>query len=825
MARQYDPHTFESKWQRRWEETKLNQVDLDTAKRPFYNLMEFPYPSGEGLHVGHFYTYSGADTYGRYQRMRGHDVFQPMGWDAFGINAENYALKIGQNPARVIPRNVRRFREDQMQRMGAAFDWSRELNTSDPRYYRWTQWIFIQLYKAGLAYRSKAPVNWCPTCLTTLANEQVVGGLCERCDTLVVQRELTQWFLRITDYADRLLDYSRVDFSSTTQRLQQHWIGRKEGAEVTFPVLEHDETVTVFTTRVDTLFGATFLVLAPEHPAVARLVSPAHRRAVEEYVGKVAFHTEMERLTGVRGKSAAFLGAYARNPVNGRALPIYVADYVLMSFGTGAIFGTPAHDQRDWEFAKAHDLPIIPVVQPLEDTRWQDPVETWDEAYEGDGVLINSGCYDGLAVESAKRAIVADLEAQGYACPAFSYRLRDWLISRQRYWGPPIPIIYCDKCGEMPVPEADLPVLLPETEHYRPLGTGESPLAAISEFVNVTCPSCSGPARRETDVSDTFLDSSWYYMRYISTEFDDRPWDDRRATTWLPVTMYVGGIEHSTMHHLYARFVWKALYDLGHIPPQLGDEPFARLRLHGMIIKDGAKISKSRGNVIIPDAYVSEWGADVMRTYMLFMAPYEEGGDFRDAGIVGVRRFFNRLWDQITMWTAETCDEPTSDAGCDPAVDTRARRILHRTIKRVTEDIESLSFNTAIAALMEGLNGLRSLPMSEEMQQEATRTLVLLLAPFAPHLAEELWELTGQPYSVHQQSWPEWEKAHITAENITLIVQVNGKVRDRLQVPADIDDQSAQEAALASDAVQQHLEGQSPRRVVVVPGKLVNVVV
>lgn len=757
VSQSYDPHTIESKWQHRWKKTKLYQIDLDTAKHPFYNLMEFPYPSGEGLHVGHFYTYSGADTYGRYQRMRGHDVFQPMGWDAFGINAENYALKIGQNPARVVPHNVRRFREDQMKRMGAAFDWSRELNTSDPRYYRWTQWIFIQLYKAGLAYRAQAPVNWCPACLTTLANEQVVGGLCERCDAAVVQRELTQWFFRITDYADRLLDYSKVDFSGTTLRLQQHWIGRKEGAEVTFTVRESDEAITVFTTRVDTLFGATFLVLAPEHPVVTRLVSPASRKAVDAYVENARFRTEMERLAGVQTKSAVFTGAYACNPANGRTLPVYVADYVLMSFGTGAIFGTPAHDQRDWEFAKAHNLPIIPVVQPLENAQWQMPVDTWNEAYEGDGVLINSGPYDGLTVDSAKSAIIADLEAHGLARPAFSYRLRDWLISRQRYWGPPIPIVYCDECGEQPVPEADLPVILPETEHYRPLGTSESPLASIPEFVNTICPSCTGPARRETDVSDTFLDSAWYFMRYIGTEFDDRPWDDERATSWLPVTMYIGGIEHSTMHHLYARFVWKALYDLGHIPPGLDDEPFAKLRLHGMIIKDGAKISKSRGNVIIPDEYVSKWGADVMRTYMLFMAPYEEGGDFRDAGIVGVRRFFNRLWELLGEWVTQQSAEPSCHDEHNPSIAEEARRILHRTIKRVTQDMESLSFNTAIAALMEALNGLRPLPLDSRVSREAARTLVLLSAPFAPHLAEELWELLGEPYSVHRQSWPVWD--------------------------------------------------------------------
>ena len=831
MSERYDPRAIEPKWQRIWEETKLYQVDLDAAKRPFYNLMEFPYPSGEGLHVGHFFTYSGADTHGRFQRMRGYDVFQPMGWDAFGIHGENYALKIGENPARVIPRNVRRFRDEQMKSMGAAFDWSREVNTTDPAYYRWTQWIFLQLYKGGLAYRAKAPVNWCPQCLTTLANEQVVAGLCERCDTPVTQRELTQWFFRITDYADRLLDYSGVDFGETTKRLQQHWIGRREGAEITFSVDDGDETITVFTTRPDTLFGATFLVLAPEHPAISHVTKDRERKAVQAYLDEVVYHTEMERLTGDRGKSGVFTGAYALNPVDGRPLPVFVADYVLMGFGTGAIFGTPAHDQRDWEFAQAHGLAIIPVVRPLMD----DGRTLENEAYEGDGVIINSGPYSGMAVDEAKGAVVVDLEARGLAQPAFSYRLRDWLISRQRYWGPPIPIIYCDKCGQQPVPEKSLPVLLPETEHYRPLGTGQSPLAGIPEFVHTICPCCGGPAQRETDVSDNFLDLAWYFLRYVN-EFDDRPWDAGRLEKWLPVTMYVGGPEHSTMHHLYARFIWKALYDLGRIPLELGDEPFAKLRLHGMIIKNGAKMSKSRGNYVDPDAYVSQWGADVMRSYMLFIGPYEEGGDFRDAGIVGVSRFFHRLWEQVGRWTDGQIEPPARatgngqpsqalSVGFRAAESRSARQLIHSTIKRVTDDIETLSFNTAIAALMEALNGLRALSLEGDIAGTAARTLVLLVAPFAPHLAEELWERLGEPYSVHQQPWPRWDETLVTEETVTLVVQINGKVRDRIPASADIDDASARALALNSEAVKRHLDGRAPQRVVVVPRKLVNIVV
>jgi leucyl-tRNA synthetase len=822
MSERYDPHVIEPKWQRVWEETQLHRLNLDAAERPFYNLVEFPYPSGEGLHVGHFFNYSGSDTYGRYQRMRGCDVFQPMGWDAFGIHAENYALQIGENPARVTPRNVRRFRDEQMKCMGAAFDWSRELNTSDPDYYRWTQWIFVQLYKGGLAYRAKAPVNWCPRCLTTLANEQVIAGLCERCDTPVKKRELTQWFFRITVYADRLLDYAKVDFSETTRRLQQHWIGRKEGAEIAFTVQGSNEAITVFTTRPDTLFGATFLVLAPEHPTVSRIANGEWRMAVDAYIEGAKHRSEMDRLTGEREKSGVFSGAYALNPVDGRPLPIYVADYVLMGFGSGAIFGTPAHDQRDWEFAQAHNLPIIPVVQPPRD-------EGRVEAYEGDGVLVNSGPYNGLTVEEAKRAIVADLEARGLARPGVSYRLRDWLISRQRYWGPPIPIVYCDECGELPLPEEDLPVMLPETEHYRPLGSGQSPLASIPEFVNTTCPRCGGPARRETDVSDNFLDSAWYFLRYLNTEFGDRPWDDERVKKWLPVTMYVGGIEHSTMHHLYARFLWKALYDLGHIPPELDDEPFTRLRLHGLIIKDGSRMSKSRGNVVNPDEYVAQWGADVMRTYMLFMGPYEEGGDFRDAGIVGVSRFFNRLWEQVGEWASLQVTSGQVAGAESPnariSESRRAKRIIHRTIKRVSEDIASLSFNTAIAALMEALNGLRGLSLEATVAREAARTMALLTAPFAPHLAEELWERLGEPYSVHQQPWPGWDEAWVAEETITLVVQVNGKLRDRVQAPAGIDDASARALALGSEAVQRHLGGRSPRRVIVVPGRLVNIVI
>jgi leucyl-tRNA synthetase len=817
----YDPHEVESRWQSAWEEARLYHTDLDGARRPFYNLMEFPYPSGEGLHVGHFYSYSGADTFGRFQRMRGYDVFQPMGFDAFGIHAENYALKMGLNPAELVPRNVRRFREEQLKRMGAAFDWSREVNTTDPRYYRWTQWIFLQLLRGGLAYRGEAAVNWCPSCLTTLADEQVVLGRCERCDAPVARRTLTQWFFRITAYAERLLDFTGADFSETTCSLQQHWIGRKEGAEIDFPIAGGAEHIKVFSTRADTLYGATFLVLAPEHPAVMRVTTGDQRGAVDAYLQQVAQHSEAERQAAEHAKTGVWTGSHAVNPVDGRLLPVWVADYVLSSFGTGAIFATPAHDQRDLDFARPHGLPVIPVVRPAgcggDDPQPGEGAGGGSRAYEGDGVLVNSGPYNGLSVDQARRAIVTELGARGLARPAVTYRLRNWLISRQRYWGPPIPVIYCDHCGQLPAPEDSLPILLPHTEHFRPLGTGLSPLAAVPEFVPTSCPSCGKAARRETDVSDNFLDSAWYFLRYLSTECDDRPWDAERLRRWLPVHMYIGGVEHSTMHHLYARFLWKALVDLGHSPSELGTEPFARLRLHGLIIKDGSRMSKSRGNIVNPDAYVARYGADVLRVHMLFLGPFEVGGDFRDSGINGIVRFLNRVW------RLATGDDIPQPEGADPAP---LLRVMHQTIRKVTGDLESLAFNTAISALMSYVNALQDQhPTAPPVAwAEAVRSLLLMLAPFAPHLSEELWARRGWPFSVHQQPWPAWDPQLAAEDLVTLVVQVDGKVRDRIQVPTGIGQAQAQELALASAAARRALSDRPVRQVVYVPGRLVNLV-
>ncbi len=821
----YNPHEIEAKWLQRWNAIELYQVDLDRARRPFYNLMEFPYPSGEGLHVGHFYTYSGADTYGRYQRMIGNDVFQPMGFDAFGIHGENYALKLGKNPAHVMPRNMARFREEQLKRMGAAFDWSREVDTTNPRYYKWTQWIFIQLFKAGLAYRAKALVNWCPTDLTVLADEQVIEGRCERCGTEVIKRDLEQWFFRITAYAERLLDHSKADFTETTKTLQRNWIGRSEGASVVFPIASEslplcaggdlEGGLEIFTTRPDTLWGATFMVLAPEYPLVDRITTPDRQAEITAYVAAAQKESEIERQDTARAKTGVFTGGYAINPVNDERIPIWVADYVLMTYGTGAIMAVPAHDQRDFEFARKFNLPIRVVVQPLE--RELKP-EVLTEAWPHDGVLINSGPIDGTPADRAVEKTIAWLERSGLGKRSVHYRLRDWLISRQRYWGPPIPMIYCDTDGWQPVPEDQLPVLLPLTENFRPTGTGQSPLASIPEFVNTPCPVCGGAARRETDVSDNFLDSAWYFLRYLSTEFDDRPWDRARVKQWLPVTHYMGGIEHSTLHHLYARFIWKALLDLGCLPSEVGEEPFKQLRLHGWILRDGAKMSKSRGNVVNPDEYVQRYGADVMRMQMLFAGSYAEGGDFRDAVISGIVRFSRRVWEWVTV-AAEAGPAPA------PADEEKALRAVHKAIKRLGEDLPGLGFNTSIAALMGTLNTLRDCHLSSSAHREIARLYVLILAPIAPFLAEELWEQLGGSFSVHQQAWPEYDPALVIDERITIPIQINGKLRARIEVAANASEDEVKQQALAAEDVQKHLIGKQIVTMIYAAGRLLNIVV
>ena len=807
----YQPAEVERKWQARWDERGTNtwtEEELRTAARPFYNLMMFPYPSAEGLHVGNIYAFTGADIFGRFKRLQGYDVFEPIGFDAFGIHSENFALKQGIHPGELIPRNVERFTK-QLRRVGFMYDWNHTVDTTRPEYYRWTQWIFLQLYKAGLAEKKEAGVNWCPNCNTVLANEQVVGGECERCGTAVEMRFLSQWFFRITQYAGKLLEnLKQLDWSDTTRKAQENWIGRSEGAEIRFPIVGQDQgepmAVSVFTTRPDTLFGATYMVLAPEHPLVDRITTDAQRAEVDEYRRQATATDLVSRKKTDKTKTGVDTGARALNPVNGEEIPVWIADYVLMEYGTGAIMAVPGHDERDFEFAQKFGLTIRRVVAG----EGEDGDTPLDAAYAGTGRLVNSGRFTGLEVETGKMAITTHIAQQGAGTSRVNYRLHDWTISRQRYWGPPIPILYCDACGTVPVPEDQLPVLLPAIEDFKPDASGISPLARHEEWYLTDCPSCGGRARRETDVSDTFLDSSWYFLRYPSAGNEAVPFDDAITKTWLPVHSYIGGNEHAVLHLLYSRFITMALKDMGHVG---FEEPFTRFRAHGHIVREGSKMSKSKGNVVVPDEYIAEWGADTFRTFLMFLGPYQEGGDFRDAALVGPFSFLNRLWDSVL--TAE-------DRELDPAVEQK----LHFTIKKVTDDLEVLSYNTAIAAMMEYLNTVRAGGRTPE--RAAVEPLVRLVAPFAPHLAEELWERTGHTDSIWDQAeWPSYDPSKTEADTVEFVVQVNGKVRARMPMPRGIAESDAHAAAVADENVRKFMEGREVRKVIFVPDRLVNLVV
>jgi leucyl-tRNA synthetase len=795
-ADSYDHTAVEAKWRRRWAEEQTYRADLDGAARPYFNLMMFPYPSAEGLHTGHCFTFSGADAHGRFRRMQGYDVFQPMGWDAFGIHSENYALKVNEHPARLTPRTVANFRR-QMDRLGAGFDWSHEVNTTDPGYYRWTQWIFVQLMKAGLAVQKEAAVNWCPQDMTVLADEQVIGGRCERCDAVVERRVLKQWFLRITEYAQQLLDgLDTIDWSDVVVTAQRNWIGRSDGAMIRFDLRGcREQDVIVFTTRPDTLFGATFLVVGADHPRLLDFTAPDRRDAVEAW--RAALPTDAEEPDFSVGID---LGSRGVHPLTGAEIPVHAAPYVLGGYGTGAIMAVPGHDERDWHFARAHQLPIVEVV-----SGGDAPTAPWT----GSGIMVNSGEFTGLPSEQGKQRVVARLAEQGRGEPAVQYRLRDWLISRQRYWGPPIPVIHCGSCGPVPVPEDQLPVLLPDVEDFKPIGTGRSPLASVESWVNVGCPQCGGPARRETDVSDTFLDSSWYFLRYPSTDFDDVPFDPTRTWKWLPVSIYIGGKEHSVLHLLYSRFVMRALHDMGRVP---APEPFPIFRAHGMIIKDGAKMSKSRGNVVSPDAYMDRHGADTLRVYLLFLGPYDLGGDFRDEGIAGAVRFLHRVWRASNAATSPD----TSD-------DHRERR-RHRLVAQVTERMEELRYNTAIALMMSFVDDLTGEATAGTARRIDAETLLQLLAPLAPHITEELWERLGHQSSIHHSPWPTFDPALAAAQEVTIAIQINGKRRAELTVRAGMPSDELQSRAEAHPRIAEQLAGQSPRKVIVVPDRIVNIV-
>ncbi len=798
----------EKKWQSKWEQTKLYSFDKSRVDKKKYILEMFSYPSGARLHLGHWYNYGLTDSYARYMRMKGYEIFQPMGFDAFGLPAENYAIKTGIHPEDSTLKNIETM-EKQLQAMGAMFDWDYEIKTCLPDYYKWTQWCFLQLYKNGLAYRKEAPVNWCEGCNTVLANEQVVDGGCERCGTSVVRKNLTQWFFKITDYAERLLqNLDNLDWPEKTKMMQRNWIGKSTGGEILFQ-LENGESFTVFTTRADTLYGCTYAVLAPEHPLTLKITTDEQKQAVQDYIAYAAKASEIDRLSTAREKTGVFTGAYAINPVNGRRIPVFAADYVLATYGTGAVMAVPAHDERDFEFAKKYDLPIERVVKGREGE---------DDAlpYVEDGILVNSDEFSGLAVEDGKKAILEKLKGKGQGDFKINYRLRDWLISRQRYWGTPIPVVYCDKCGEVPVLEEDLPVRLPYDVDFTPDGT--SPLLKSESFLHTTCPKCGGKAVRDADTMDTFVCSSWYFLRYPDNKNDQKAFDTDWINNMLPVDTYVGGAEHACMHLLYARFFTMALKDMGYVS---FEEPFTRLVHQGVILgPDGARMSKSRGNVISPDEYIQKYGSDVLRTYLGFGFSYMEGGPWNVDGLKAVHRFLERV-ERIVLRLKDV--KASSDEG--------KKELLYAqnyAIKHVSADIEAFSFNTAIARLMEFTNSLNKYldaSPDEAVCADAARALVKLIAPFAPHFAEELWEMLGEEYSVFNQPYPQCDESALVLDTIEMPLQVNGKVRGKFNVAADATKEDIEKQIMSTPELTALFEGKTVRKTIIVPGRIANIVV
>jgi leucyl-tRNA synthetase len=813
MTRRYDASEIEPRWQRVWAEEGLYRAvdDPDDPRPRFYALDMFPYPSGD-LHMGHAEAFSGGDAVARYHWMRGYDVLHPIGWDAFGLPAENAAIKRGTSPGEWTYANIEQ-QAGSFDRMGMSFDWSRRLNTCDPQYYRWTQWLFLRFFEKGLAYRATSPVNWCPKDATVLANEQVIAGACERCGTAVERRDLTQWFFKITEYADRLLDDmdALVDWPERVLTMQRNWIGRSEGAEVTFTIDETGEEITVFTTRPDTLWGATFFVFSVEHPAVRRLAELGGSWGDVEPLVRRAEQTSLVDREAADTKEGAFLGVHAVNPVNGEKVPCYAAPYVLMAYGTGAIMGVPSHDQRDFEFAREHGISIIEVIASggeVSDTA------TWTEAHPGEGVMVNSGPFDGEESPASIPKIIAWLEDRGLGRAQVNYRLRDWLISRQRYWGAPIPIVHCPTCGEVAVPDDQLPVLLPDDVDFQP--GGESPLARHPSWKHVSCPSCGGEALRDTDTMDTFVDSSWYFFRYCSPGYEDGPFRPEDVNRWMPVGQYTGGVEHAILHLLYSRFFTKVLHDLGMVSFA---EPFPRLMNQGQVIYGGASMSKSKGNIVEPMPIVERWGADTMRLTMLFAGPFEDDIDWKlIAGDPdkrpGVHAWLGRVFAAVDDAAGRDVEEPAD-----------LTRLTHKTIRGVTEDMDRFRFNTAISKLMVLTNEMRSVLDTGGGATGAARALVQLLAPLAPFAAEELWRtVLGGDSSVHASAWPTYDEQLAADEMVTLVVQVDGKVRDKVQVPADIGEEEALEAARGSAGARRALEGREVTKEIVRAPRLVNLV-
>lgn len=826
MKDKYDFKELEPRWQRAWEEEGIYHVDPHDARQKYYALEMFPYPSGK-LHVGHTRNYAIGDVIARFRRMNGFCVLHPMGWDTFGLPAENAAIERGIQPSQWTGDNIKHMRS-QFMRLGLSYDWRREVASCHPGYYKWTQWLFLQLLEHGLAYRKKAQVNWCSRCQTVLANEQVVEGLCERCDTGVTRKELEQWFFKITDYADRLLEHLETleGWPEKVKIMQKNWIGRSEGVEVVFKLKDTGDDIPVFTTRHDTIFGVTYLVIAPEHPLVEKIISGSEReQEMRKFIADVSRASEIDRTSEYTEKIGIATGAYAINPMSGREVPVWIANYVLPYYGTGAVMGVPAHDQRDLEFARKYGLPVRTVIVPAEQSKCEGAV---DEAYEEPGVMVNSPGFDGMPSEAGKDAVAEFMESNGIGKRTVNYKLRDWLISRQRYWGAPIPIVYCDSCGIVGVPEEDLPVRLPLNVEFRP--TGQSPLNDIPEFVFATCPKCGGPARRETDTMDTFVCSSWYFIRFTCPRMDDKPWDPDTANYWLPVDQYTGGVEHAILHLMYSRFFTMFLSDIGLIKTQ---EPFARLLTQGMVLKDGAKMSKSKGNIVPLEEMLDTYGADTTRLFILFASPPERDLEWSEQGVEGASRFLGRIWRLVYEFQNELpkCGSGQREMSGLTPEEKEMRRRIHAALKKVTQDLERYSFNTAVAAIMELVNGMyqfrdvaRARREGMEIMGEAVRTVLLMLAPFAPHITDELWHGIGYNTSIHEEIWPAVDVSALVETQIEVVIQVNGRVRDRMHVPKGSDSEYLRQEALARDRVRELIQDKGIRDVFVVPDRLVNIV-
>ncbi len=812
----------ESNWQKFWEEKKVHKTDLTNLQKKIYCLVMFIYPSAAKMHIGHWYNYGPTDSWARFKKLKGFNVFEPMGYDAFGLPAENYAIKTGVHPKDSTLKNIADIRE-MMKQMGGMYDWDAELMTCVSEYYKWNQWLFLQLYKKGLAYRKNAPVNWCPKDQTVLANEQVLNdGTCERCGTTVIQKNLTQWFFKITNYADELLDgLNKIDWPEKTKLMQTNWIGKSVGTEVEFAIEGHEEKITVFTTRPDTLFGVTYVVIAPEKDLVQRITKPAFKEGVDKYIESVKSFSEIERTSTVKEKTGISTGAYAINPVNGERVPIWIADYALATYGTGCVMAVPGHDERDFEFAKKFNLPIRKVI--LESGA--DANDELTAAYTEVGTMINSGKYNGLQSDKGIEKITDDLEANKIGKRKINYRLRDWLISRQRYWGTPIPVIYCDKCGEVPVPEDQLPVVLPYEVAFKP--DGGSPLASNKEFVETKCPHCGGNAHRDVDTMDTFVDSSWYYLRYMNPNFNSAMFDSKLANDWTPVDMYVGGAEHAVMHLLYARFIHKFLRDIGMV---CSNEPFQKLIHQGTITAQGAKMSKSRGNVVDPHSFMENYGADVFRMYLMFMGPYELGGDWSDKGIVGVDRFVQRAYTMFEVHASSAKEFPTKvkyEISELSEIEKSVYRKVNQSIQKTDIEIENFRFNTAVAALMELSNEMKNLSeCRKDLQTYVLERFAVMIAPLAPHLGEECWKLLGKENSLFQNPvWFDVDEKALSVDNMTIVVQINGKVRSKIDLPVDMLEAEVKKAVFADEKVKSYTDGKQVVKEIYVPNKIYTIVI